>query len=283
MNSKKKILITEKQFKLIYENEQYSEWDYLDAFFVLFRNWIKANVGEEELNKPMSFLLKKYQGRFMRWVSNTELDDDDDDDGIKISRWNINRIVQDATKRGLYTLPTLRKSEKFTEKYEKYLKTFLENLALPPYVTVDLREDTPQNIEGTLRIDFKPWIRDPERRSLNPSTIGKKLRDYLSNYMGVEFGNPLHGLTELNLNHSVVDGFEEWKKDDYMKKIRPEIKNLEGGRSIKSIKLEQTGNGLTMKITFNYISGYSTRSAVVNKIRDLLQEMGYGPNIRVES
>ena len=287
MGQGKKILISERQFKLISEQVQtYDEFDYYDAFFTMFKEWVKANYGEDEVKKPLSFLLKKYSKRFKRYIDGeNELDDIDDDDyEERFNRWNMNRVIDKAVQRGLYTFPTLRKEENFLDKYGKGLKMVVESLGLPNYANIKFEEKKPHEVNVKISVDINSWLKDPVERFFNGSTIEKNLKSYLTNFLGVEFGNPAHGKTHLDVYIDRNLGFEDWKKNEYMKKIRPQIKLLEGGKTIKSIKIDQENRGIIFRITFNYSgSGWVNKRQVVERVSNLLREMGYGPAIRVGS
>ena len=286
MKQGKKILISERQFKKILEQVQtYDEFDYYDAFFTMFKEWVKANYGEEEVRKPLSFLLKKYSKKFKRYIDGADDPDDADDDDYedRFNRWNMNRVIDKAIERGLYKFPTLRSDEKFLDRYGKGLNMVIENLELPTYAKVKFEEKKAHEVDVRIYISFKDWMKDPEQRNFNSSTILSRLKNYLTNFLGVEFGNPAHGKTHMEVYLERNDGFDDWKKNEYMKKIRPQIRLMEGGKTIKSIKIEPESRGIFLKITFNYNTGWNTKREVVEKVQNLLRELGYGPAVRVST
>ena len=277
MSIHKKILITEKQLKTLLES--YGEFDYYDAFFLMFRKWIVETYGEDELKKPTSFLIKKYGSEFVKEYASGVFNRDDDDDW-EINRWDIERIVKSAVERGKYTLPSLRSEKQFTEKYRKHLETLIENLDLPEYTKIKFSERRPYEVNGELSVDFEKWIKDPKQVHINATSVERKLIDYLTNYLGIEFGSPEHGNLEISISGPVNLGFEDWKKKVWGKVLRPEIK-MEAGHDIKAIKLELDSRGINMKITYNWNTGYQKKREIREKIREILNSHGYGPNIRL--
>lgn len=289
MKKENKILISEKQLKVIFEAVQtYDEFDYYDAFFTLLKDWVKNNYGEEELKKPLSLLLRKYSKKFKKYIEGIDVEDDADDDDYeeRFNRWNMNRVIDKAVERGLYTFPSMRNEEKFLDRYGKALKMVVENLELPSYVKMRFEEKKPHEVAVHVFVVLEDWLKDPETRNFNSSTIEKQLKNYLTNFIGVEFGNPAHGKTHMDVYVDRNANFEDWKKKEYMKKIRPQIKLLEGGNRIKSITIEQQNTGLNLKVTFNHslnYGGWTQKREIVDRIRNLLREMGYGPAIKVTS
>ena len=131
-----KVIIKESELislvKRIVENIEYDELDYANAFFQIFMDWIRKNTPEKFWSYPVGFLVQKYSYPFIKDVigddfySRTGVNKD-----YVIGRYDIERIVKSAIRKGHYTLPSLYSEEKFIDKYKKIIPTVIENLELP--------------------------------------------------------------------------------------------------------------------------------------------------------
>lgn len=280
---KKTLTLTEERIQKIVSIvkeaiNDYADEDYLEAFLVTFRQWITEKLGDESKKYPLSLLLNKYGGQFEKAIGVDDVYSSYDDE-TTYSPYRLKRVARDLVKKGKYVLPNLRVEEKFTEKYEKIISHFLRQIEIPDYVTVKFTEDKPNEVTIAADVDFPTMIKQPNFKNVSVSNIERKLREYLENYAGVEFGNPIYGKVHMSMGKLNFVGLDEWVKNVLNKKIKKDIKAI-APNLIHGIRFETHGGKATLKIVFKD-SGWGRRNDAIKKIRDYVQSEGYSPDVLV--
>lgn len=269
--------------KRIVENIEYDELDYANAFFQIFMDWIRKNTPEKFWSYPVGFLIRKYSYPFVKDVTGDDFYSRQRvDKDYVIGRYDIDRIVKSAIKKGHYTFPSLYSEEKFIDKYKKIIPTVIENLELPEYVTLRFEENEPNFVKVYIDILYSNMLLSKNVKSINSSSIEREIKNFLKNFIGVEFGNPAYGEINLNVLPANLYGIDEWIKDVLNKKIKKHIRTFPEAKILKSIRFEPLSDGGTMKLIFSNYPGYASRNALRDKVRGYLKELGYGEKIRIE-
>jgi hypothetical protein len=275
---KKVIVISEEKLEriisLVMEGlEDYSDEDFYEVFIVTFRQWINEKLGDEAKKFPFSYLLNKYGGEFEQSMgvgqSSTNYDG-------KYNAYRLKRVARELVGKGIYTLPDMNTEVKFTEKYQKAISRFLEQLEIPDYVSIQFKEDEPNKIQVWYDADFVKMISNPEYQPFNGDRVTHQLKKYLSDFAGVDFGNPVYGSVRMTYGGTEYRGVDEWVKNELNKKIKKGIREMVPNM-IHSMKFEINGGKAVLKIVFKG-SRYGGRMAIVNQIRDYLQSLGYNTN-----
>ena len=252
----------------------YSDEDYIDLFLTTFRQWLSENVSEDIKKYPLSYLLNKYGGKFEDAIGVHTYDDSYE----RYSSYRLRNVARQMVQSGKYSLPSLKSDVKFTEKYAKPLELFMNRLDLPDWVTISFEENDPHLVEMKTNVDFKSMINQPNYQRFNRVDVENRLREYLENYLGVEFGNPIYGKVNLTTSPIVYDGAQEWMKNVLDKKLKKEIKawlpNV-----IQAIKFSVYGGYTDMQVIFKSFYGYGRRHDALKKIREYLQEQGYNSEV----
>lgn len=280
---KKVTVLTEQRFQKIVSIvkeaiNDYADEDYLEAFLITFRKWITEKLGEESKKYPLSLLLNKYGSEFEKAIGVNDVYYSYDDD-TTYSPYRLKRVAKELVNKGKYVLPSLRAEEKFTEKYHKVISHFLKQIDIPDYVTVKFKENRPNEVTIGADVDFPTMIKQPNYKNIGISNIERKLRDYLEDYVGVEFGNPIYGKVMLNHDKLNFVGLDDWVKNVLNKKIKKDIKTI-APNLIHAIKFEAYGGKASLKIIFKD-SGWGRRNDAMKKIREYVQSEGYSPEVLV--
>jgi hypothetical protein len=274
------IIINESQYsKIIYENVNLRDYyieDFVEVFYEKFRPWIKINHGDEVGKYPMSFLIKKYIKDFAKSVKYKDVIWDN------FTPLNLmERLGQHIVLQG-YVLPTLNKGYKFTEKYKIGIEKLINNLYLPSFATITFEEKKPFYVNCLMDIDFFKYITS----DLNPTSYRKlvdsreKLVDYFEKFMGVSFGDSIHGDLEIDYNDSpIMIGEEEWVNNILNKKIKKEIKLLPKSENLFSVKYTRNRFTPMIKLTFRRNTRWTDESEFVKNVRKYLSENGYNLEI----
>lgn len=295
---KKIIKLTEtelvKMCSLIIERiDNYSHGDLVDGYLQLFKGWISSKFGDKFENYPISFLLNNYGKEFEKYLGykrdgedeeddeDSYYDDDDDDNGYDLDYWLVKDIMAQAVKSGKYTLPSLNTGVKFTEKNKKKFQYLLSGLRLPDYIKLKFNEESPNEINMNIDVDYVKMITTNEENPIriSRSALEKKVKEYLKNYLGVEFGNPIHGKIRFESSEVNYIGFEEWKKNVFTKSLRKDIKNGHTiGGYLKSVKLTLLKTGMTnIEFNFPYSSKINNLTEFKEYVIDYLKDNGYNP------
>jgi len=275
---KKVIKITEDELKNLipvlleeFDINDYSDEDFVEVFIKYFRNWVKKTHGDEIGSYPMSFLFKKYEDEFLR------------DIGLKEERHyyygsgaaKFAKIGRDIILKQLETLPTLAPNKKFTEKYKRQIDHLIKYLDIPDYVKFNVEEERPNDVNVEFEIDFPSMLISND--DFHAATAFTNLKKYLTDFMGVEFGSPSHGLLKFNYHVRTIGG-DEFVKKIFNKQIKPNLKKLPSSGAIHSMKLSLDTHRLTITLIFRQSSYYSTRNSIKKEIKDYFAENGFNPD-----
>jgi hypothetical protein len=258
--------------------EGYTDEDFIEVFVNLFRPWVKSKHGDEVGQHPMSYLVKKYIDEF---ISDVKLDvlDFRYESGLK----KFVKIGREIVRSGIHKLPSLNSGKKFTEQYKKHLEFIISTLNLPEYINLKFTEDSPNKVYGEATVDFQKLIKSQN----NPPTIRQiaiNLTKYFEDYLGIEYGSPVHGKLDFYLNSTpTYVGLNEWTKNEFNKNIKKEIKNLPSAeRNISSLKLILDNHSrlkAEIKIGWKRDSRWSEHNKIKEEVRNILKSMGYNPEI----
>lgn len=263
--------------------EHYDDEDFYDAFFQLFRGWISRKQ-KKALEYPMSYLIKKYAKEFVIYYLGQEwFDEYHDDDDFMPNKYDILHIIRQIIIKEKYKLPSLVNTEKFTDKYGSIIQNFIkEELGYPDYVKITIEEPNPHYFVVKTEADVEKYLKDPNKFSLSPYSIDRKLKDFMRNFLGMEFGYLKYGQAELHVESVVFHNVEEWSKKQLTGIIKKEFKKLPESKNIKSIKFELRDSGGDIKLIFTSNSRWNLRSSTKQAYQTKLAELGYGPNLEIE-
>jgi hypothetical protein len=257
--------------------DRYDDNDFSDAFFFLFRNWAGNRLGEEIKKYPFSYLLKKFGQEFLEETFGDKYDKYfPGDRDVSFSRLEIPRIGRKLIEVGAHTLPSLRQEEKFTEKYGKHIARLVKMLNLPSFARLELSENKPYEINGTLYIDYPSFLKSEESSiGTYSNPVERKFKSMLEDYLGVEFGSPVHGKVDISFTIK-TENEDKWIKNVLNKEIKKHIKQMPDGNYVHSIRFEPKTDKAYMKIV--YKDGSYRRMhqhEFRNKVTEYLKELGY--------
>lgn len=259
----------------------YEREDFIDVFFQSFRSWISKELGEEFSKYPMSWLLKRYGQKF---AEEKQLIHRGSRDTFDTSYYSLEHYGKELVKRAHYTLPSLYKNEKFTDKYKKVIPHFVEMLNLPSFVSLEFIENRVNSVTVVFHVNFEEWMKYPEEYKLNTWTIFENLKKLFINFAGVEFGNPAHG--EVSITHNSYwkdEAPQKWVKTDLNKIIKKSIREIEDSKILHSIRFKASDNGGDIELVFkdDWGIGYDRKSEFTRKAQDVVKSLNYGPNLKV--
>ena len=280
---KKTLILTESELiKVVnrivesYSDDTYDDEDYVEVFLQYFRPWIRANHGDEVGEYPLSFLVKKYIAEF---AEANGIRPEEVIYGYRNNLTNSANIGKRLVKMGKHKLPSLRSQEKFTERYKKPLDFFVAQLGLPEFIKLNFTEKTPFNVEVEFLINWEGLIKYQGEGTFHTDRIKKEIRDKIQGFLGVEFGNPVHGQLKLDFGRPQYVGVDEWVKKTLNKEIKKAVRGLpRAPLMLHAIKFE-TNNpsmGGELKLSFKSWNG---RNEFIRTVKELLQSMGYNTNI----
>lgn len=263
------------------ENLQYYEdEDFYDAFFLVFRQWIFEKIGDEYKKYPMSLLLKKYGKDFEKEMGILEFEDYSE--GRSFNRYRVLTGGRSLVKNQKHILPSLRKEEKFIDKYKNVIPHILDQLDYPDFVSVELEEERPNAIHVKFNVDFVKMLNSKQYERINRYDMDVKFKNYVSGFLGVEFGNPAHGQVSMDSSLNYV-GADEWIKNVLNKTIKKEIKKLPNGYIIHSIRFKTHSGYATLEVIFKDSGGYGKRNELLQNIKNYIESLGYNSQVlRVE-
>jgi hypothetical protein len=188
----------------------------------------------------------------------------------------IPRIGRKLIEVGAHTLPSLRQEEKFTEKYGKHIARLVKMLNLPSFARLELSENKPYEINGTLYIDYPSFLKSEESSiGTYSNPVERKFKSMLEDYLGVEFGSPVHGKVDISFTIK-TENEDKWIKNVLNKEIKKHIKQMPDGNYVHSIRFEPKTDKAYMKIV--YKDGSYRRMhqhEFRNKVTEYLKELGY--------
>lgn len=255
----------------------FEEFDYLDALFIIFRNWVQKNLPEDERDYPMSYLLEKYAKRFVLDLVDEQTVRGLDRDDFELNRWNIPDIVKSLIKKGHYKFSSKRKEKKFTDVYKRAIPSLVENLELPSWVEIQFKEEKPYHVDVLFLIDYNTMLEDKSDVIFNYSKYEREIRNFVQNYLGVEIGNAAYGQLELDFRGHELKDVERWVKNVMNGGIKKEIKKLPKGKDIHSIRFEPNARRQNLKIVYKSHAGYGGRREIISGVESILQNAGYNP------
>ena len=260
-----------------YNDEIYSEEDYVEVFLQYFRPWVRRYHGDEVGDYPLSYLVKKYISDF---AVDNGIRPEDVIYEYKSNIGNASNVGKKIVNQGKHKLPSLRSQEKFTERFKKPLEFFLNELNLPDYITLNFIEDTPFNVKVEVKVDWLELIKSKDGKSFNLNRIKDTIERRVMDFLGIELGNPTHGQLKLNINSPEYVGVDEWIKKDLNKVIKKKIREIpNASRILHAIKFGVTkGNTMGGALEFSFKS-WSGKNDFIKNVQELLQSMGYNTNI----
>jgi hypothetical protein len=257
-----------------YRDDVYDDEDYVEVFFKYFRPWVKKNHGDEIGEYPLSYLVKKYIGEF---ALDNGINPDNTIFSYRNNITNAANIGKNLVKQGKHKLPSLRSQEKFTEKYKKPLEFFVSELNLPDYINFGFIEETPYNIWVRFDINWEGLIKHQGTEKIKPDAVVKELTQRISDFLGIEIGNPTYGQLSLKLKKDYV-GIDEWIKKTLNKEIKKKFRELPNSRILHAIKFETKSYELGGELKLSFKS-WNGRNDFIKNAKELLQSMGYNTNI----
>ena len=257
-----------------YSDDVYNDEDYVEVFFHYFRPWVKKNHGDEIGEYPLSYLVKKYIGEF---ALDNGINPDNNIFSYKNNLANAANVGKNLVKQGKHKLPSLRSQEKFTEKYKKPLEFFISELNLPDYIKFDLIEENPYNILVVFDVNWEGLIKYQGTEKIKPDAIVKELTQRISDFLGIEIGNPTYGQLSLKLKKDYV-GIDEWIKKTLNKEIKKKFRELPNSRILHAVKFETKSYELGGELKLSFKS-WNGRNDFIKNAKELLQSMGYNTNI----
>ena len=257
-----------------YSDDVYNDEDYVEVFLKYFRPWVKKNHGDEVGEYPLSYLVKKYIGEF---ALDNGINPDNNIFSYKNNLANAANVGKNLVKQGKHKLPSLRSQEKFTEKYKKPLEFFISELNLPDYIKFDLIEENPYNILVVFDVNWEGLIKYQGTEKIKPDAIVKELTQRISDFLGIEIGNPTYGQLSLKLKKDYV-GIDEWIKKTLNKEIKKKFRELPNSRILHAIKFETKSYELGGELKLSFKS-WNGRNDFIKNAKELLQSMGYNTNI----
>jgi hypothetical protein len=275
------IIITENQLvKMLIESidlSHYRDEDFYELFYKNFRPWVEQKYGEEVSQYPVSYLVDEYLESFAKHY-NVELR------GMPMNK--VKNLIQDLVTHGHFKLPSRRKEAKFTEKYEKGINRLINNLLLPDFYTVKLIEKEPYNVYFDLEIDFERFISSKltknELSVFSGYKIFQNLHKYFEDFLGVQYGNPIHGKLRFGRQSTTYVGVDEWIKNTFNKVIKKKIKELPHSNTIHRIsfvEINNTTNVVNIKIIFTRDSSWSRNQEVIKSVKELFNSLGYNKDV----
>ena len=252
---------------------EYDDSDFIEVFVKYFRPWIKKFHGDEVSEYPMSHLVKKYTADFIK------------DHGIEIrDRYyssDLKKLVdigKALVVKGTHNLPSLKKEGRFLEKYDKGLTALIEYLDLPKFMKIKFREDKPYNVGVWIEANFDEMLKYDGEVKEN-SKYMDELKNYISSFLGVEYGSPAHGNLQLHIHSPILENEDEWVKNVFNKKIKTAIRNLPNAKGkIHSTKLNVNRTSFKANIQLTFRQGNWRVESDLNKgTKDILLSMGYNP------
>ena len=261
------------------EDSNYPLMDLYYAFFKIYKKWVEDRFGLEVDNYPMSYLIEKYKRNFYEEVMDEKFDSEDDVPNI--DRWSVGKIVKKLIQKNKVNIPSLRASEKFTEKYKNQIPFFIKRLDLPDFISVSIIEDKPYELNVRVSYDFDKVVKQ-ENYLNSPSTYSSKLRSYLEKYLGMRVGEPRHGDVDYNYARDpIFNNLDSWLKTVLNGVIKKKIKQLDTKGVVRNVRFTPSISKSEMKIGFKSDTPYGERNTLRNQVKDYLQKEGYN-NIRVE-
>lgn len=276
-----KIYLREKSLvnmiKTLLESRQLEETDLLDIFIGEFKKWLRETKGEEYVKKPISFLFQKHKDEFLnsKNISVDNLYGFWGDDARQ-----MRSIGQAMIDKGLVKPYSLRSSQKFLERFKRPIEFFVQKLNLPDYAKLVFSEDDNYEVKCKLVVDFEKRLHDNENPIITTTKVERELKDFLTNFLGIDIGNPEHGDLDLHFDSKIESiGRDEWMKTD-LKKIKSEMKKMPGGDSISRVVVKEGRHNGSIELNLVFKNrgfNYRRQIELVDNIKAHFLEKGYNP------
>ena len=222
----------------------------------------------------MSHLVEKYVDEFNKDY-NVNLRD------RYYSRGGISKLVDIGRQlviTGTHKLPSLKKEGLFLEKYRRGIKAMLEYLGLPGFIELKFREDKPYDVTAWFEVQFEDMLKyDGEIK--DSSKYMEEVRNFISSFLGIDFGSPAHGNLQLRTGNTDLIGVDEWIKNVFNKDIKKRIKELPNAKTkVHSVKLTTNNNGFRATIQLTFKRGnWSQETEIKEGTKEIIKSMGYNP------
>ena len=225
--------------------------------------------GDEVGEMPMSYLVKKYIGEFSQlymrdvpWGS------------VSAKAVSLGKAI---VRKGEHKLTSLRPQHNFLEKYAKPLKFFVDELNLPDLIQIKFSEPVPYRVIMEISVDFEELLKYDGRIPTLPE-INDRLRKFLTDYLGIDFGKSSHGGLNFAFPNHVSKKYEErWVKDDLNKIIKKEIKKLPSASYVRAVKFIPSTDLRPSKLQLMKPAGTYRSGNSVPEVQKLLADLGYSP------
>jgi hypothetical protein len=258
---------------------EYKDEDFIEAFVMEFRPWIRKNHGDEVGEYPMSLLVKKYIKEFSTAIGFPE----------SRVRYYGNTLQQmraigvEIVTSGMRKLPSLSKDYLFTEKFKKIIDYFISSYNLPDFIKVHLEETSPFRVRGWISSDFELAMK--YKGSFDEILkLPVDIKNLINNYLGLSFGSPVHGDIDFYFESGVrFENVDEWVKNVLNKKIKKEVKTLPNKNVLHSMKFSANGANITGVISLIYSRNtwYSNQHIFKEEIKEYLKNLGYNNRLEV--
>ena len=243
--------------------DNYDDFDFSDAFFTVFKQWLNDTHPEAPSKAPLSYYIKKYGSEFA------------DTYGIS-PRLIPNRSGMELVRKGVFTLGSMRPEVKFTEKYKKalpWLKAQFKN----DYTDIEIEEDEPYNLDVTIIYDIPQYLKTDD--TVNRLRDQHSFIKLLETYFGVEIGSPEIGELKVNFR-SIHKDEETWVKKEFAK-LKKEIRKE--FPTIQRIMIKTNRNSQTPQVNFYRDYDHPDyRKANKDNIKEFFQKKGYGEGLTRE-
>ena len=108
----------------------------------------------------------------------------------------------------------------------------------------------------------------------------RKLRDFISNVMGIEYGNPVAGQLSLS---DYVRNDENSELDKELRRVKKEIKKGYEN-DVRGFKVDYSSNFINLKVMFGKYTRWNRKSDILEAMRKKIAEMGYNlKSLRLDS
>lgn len=257
--------------------KDYTQEDFVDVYITVFKNWVKENYGESEINYPFSYLKKKYEDKFFETYN------------LKKQTWGgeysmMAKAGKELVELSLHSYEQVPSTDSswFDKPINQKLWKKVENqFKLPPYMKLEVVETRPRNLELRVNVDFVDFIKSPEKNPY-PTTwrLLTEIQRYMQKYGGVKFGNPLHGDLQLTEGHYNFEGHEDWLNKTLKKEIKPKLKKEVTNPAFRGLKYEMKNGVPTIKVLFTSRS-WSSKDETFQQVANVFRDLGYSSNLRI--
>jgi hypothetical protein len=259
-----------------------SDSDLVDAFIFHFRQWCKNKFGDN-LNKPFSYLFSYHGVKYLKEIGALEdISDFINKDGANITMWQMASLGKHLIKNGHVKIERPVAAKEFLKNNEKKLEIIFKKLPLPKFFKFTFSEPNPNNLYINIDFDFDDYLKHDGRINLSPHSYEIIIKDALDKYLGVQFGKASHGKIYMVVSLPYLqERFEDWKKNVFNKKIKPQITKLPNTKNISSYRFK-LDNSLKLHLGEKGSSTWNGYRMGKQEVRTLLDSLGYKQNLYIE-